>query len=130
MADRQVAADTKSGADTNVRHMVGPDNGGEPQHRHAGRLLRHVARMLDEIADHAGQRGVLLTFDDFVAGTEDFGEPHPAADGDAPQHANPEPACSMRSRDPDLRPCSRERSPAVTGGAARADADRARSRRR
>ena len=33
-----------------------------------------VARMLDEIATMPGPGGVLLTFDEFVSGTEIFGE--------------------------------------------------------
>ncbi|MNH31264.1 Pyrimidine monooxygenase RutA [compost metagenome] len=34
----------------------------------------NVARMMDEIATVPGTEGVLLTFDDFVQGVEDFGE--------------------------------------------------------
>ncbi|EFW81800.1 luciferase family protein [Pseudomonas savastanoi pv. glycinea str. B076] len=33
-----------------------------------------VARMLDEVASVPGTQGVMLTFDDFVKGVEDFGE--------------------------------------------------------
>ncbi len=32
-----------------------------------------IARMLDEIADVAGAKGVMLTFDDFLVGMERFG---------------------------------------------------------
>jgi pyrimidine oxygenase len=32
-----------------------------------------VARMLDQVADVPGVRGVMLTFDDFVIGMEQFG---------------------------------------------------------
>ena len=32
-----------------------------------------VARMLDEVASVPGTQGVMLTFDDFVQGIEDFG---------------------------------------------------------
>ena len=32
-----------------------------------------VARMLDQVAEVAGVRGVMLTFDDFVIGMEQFG---------------------------------------------------------
>jgi pyrimidine oxygenase len=32
-----------------------------------------VARMLDELADVPGVRGVMMTFDDFVIGMEQFG---------------------------------------------------------
>lgn len=34
----------------------------------------NVARMMDEIATVPGTEGVLLTFDDFIKGVEDFGE--------------------------------------------------------
>ena len=33
-----------------------------------------VARMLDEIAEIPGLKGVMLTFDDFIVGMEQFGE--------------------------------------------------------
>lgn len=33
-----------------------------------------VAAMLDEIAEIQGTEGILLTFDNFVQGVEDFGE--------------------------------------------------------
>ena len=32
-----------------------------------------IARMLDEVAEVPGVRGVMLTFDDFVIGMEQFG---------------------------------------------------------
>ena len=32
-----------------------------------------VARMMDEVATVPGTAGVLLTFDDFIAGVENFG---------------------------------------------------------
>ncbi|MGD0515853.1 MAG: hypothetical protein ABSA29_21315, partial [Terriglobales bacterium] len=32
-----------------------------------------VARMLDQVAEISGVRGVMLTFDDFVIGMEQFG---------------------------------------------------------
>jgi pyrimidine oxygenase len=34
----------------------------------------NVARMLDEVATVPGTQGVMLTFDDFVKGVEDFGQ--------------------------------------------------------
>jgi pyrimidine oxygenase len=34
----------------------------------------NVARMLDDVATVPGTEGVLLTFDDFVQGVEDFGQ--------------------------------------------------------
>jgi pyrimidine oxygenase len=33
----------------------------------------HVARMLDEMATVPGVQGVMMTFDDFVIGMENFG---------------------------------------------------------
>jgi pyrimidine oxygenase len=69
----QGAADTRSGTDTNVRQLADPSyavnlNMGTLVGSHAS-----VARMLDEIAEVPGTEGVLLTFDDFVKGVEDFG---------------------------------------------------------
>ena len=69
----QAAADTRSGGDTNVRQLADPTsavnlNMGTLVGSHAS-----VARMLDELAAVPGLGGVLLTFDDFVAGTEAFG---------------------------------------------------------
>jgi pyrimidine oxygenase len=70
----QGSADTKSGADTNVKHMIDVKsavnlNIGLIVGSHAS-----VARMLDEVATIPGLAGVLLTFDEFVTGTEIFGE--------------------------------------------------------
>jgi len=70
---RQSAADTKSGPDTNVRNMADPTSA---VNINMGTLVgsyAQVARMLDEIAEVPGSGGVLLTFDDFVAGMDDFG---------------------------------------------------------
>ncbi len=70
---RQSAADTKSGPDTNVRSMADPTSA---VNINMGTLVgsyAHIARMLDEIADVPGSGGVLLTFDDFVEGMDDFG---------------------------------------------------------
>ena len=69
----QAAADTKSGDDTNVRQLADPVsavnlNMGTLVGSHAA-----VARMLDELATVPGLGGVMLTFDDFVEGTEAFG---------------------------------------------------------
>jgi pyrimidine oxygenase len=69
----QGAADTRSGADTNVRQLADPSFA---VNLNMGTLVgsyASVARMLDEIADVPGTEGVLLTFDDFVKGVEDFG---------------------------------------------------------
>ncbi len=69
----QSAADKSSGADTNVRQMVDPVS---VVNINMGTLVGSyatVARMLDEVATVPGAEGVLLTFDDFIKGTEDFG---------------------------------------------------------
>jgi pyrimidine oxygenase len=71
---QQGAADTKSGADTNVRQMADPTSA---VNINMGTLVgsyETVARLLDEVADVPGTEGVLLTFDDFVQGVEAFGE--------------------------------------------------------
>ena len=69
----QSAADTTSGTDTNVRQMSDPVSA---VNINMGTLVgsyETVARMLDEVAEVPGTGGVLLTFDDFVQGVEDFG---------------------------------------------------------
>ena len=71
--EEQSAADKSSGADTNVRQMVDPVS---VVNINMGTLVgsyESVARMLDEVATVPGAEGVLLTFDDFVKGVEDFG---------------------------------------------------------
>jgi len=71
--EEQSAADKSSGADTNVRQMVDPVS---VVNINMGTLVgsyESVAHMLDEVATVPGAEGVLLTFDDFVKGTEDFG---------------------------------------------------------
>jgi pyrimidine oxygenase len=69
----QGAADTKSGADTNVRQLADPTSA---VNLNMGTLVgsyAHVAAMLDEMADIPGLQGVMLTFDEFVIGVETFG---------------------------------------------------------
>jgi len=71
---QQSAADTRSGADTNVRHMSSEVSN---VNLNIGLLCgsyASVARMMDEIAAIPGLAGVLLTFDEFVSGTQIFGE--------------------------------------------------------
>lgn len=68
----QGAADTVN-ATTNVRQLAAPEgavniNMGTLVGSHAS-----VARMLDEMSEVPGTGGVLLTFDDFETGIEDFG---------------------------------------------------------
>lgn len=69
----QAAADTRSGADTNVRIMSDRTSA---VNINMGTLVGSpatIARMLDEVATVPGVGGVLLTFDDFVEGVEVFG---------------------------------------------------------
>jgi pyrimidine oxygenase len=69
----QSAVDKASGGDTNVRQMADPVSA---VNINMGTLVgsyETVARLLDEVDTVEGCEGVLLTFDDFVKGTEDFG---------------------------------------------------------
>ena len=69
----QGAADKSSGSDTNVRHMTNPVSA---VNFNMGTLVgsyANVARMLDEVAEVPGVGGVMLTFDEFIEGTETFG---------------------------------------------------------
>ncbi|MEA2776189.1 MAG: pyrimidine oxygenase, partial [Acetobacteraceae bacterium] len=70
---QQSEADKSSGKDTNVRQMVDPVS---VVNINMGTLVgsyETVARLLDEVATVEGCDGVLLTFDEFIKGTEDFG---------------------------------------------------------
>jgi pyrimidine oxygenase len=70
----QGSADTKSGADTNVKHMMDATSA---VNLNIGLIVgSHAtcARLLDEAATVPGLAGVLLTFDEFVSGTEIFGK--------------------------------------------------------
>lgn len=70
----QSQQDKRSGSDTNVRQMADPTSA---VNINMGTLVgswSNVARMLDEAATVAGTQGILLTFDDFLQGIEDFGE--------------------------------------------------------
>ena len=70
----QGAKDTTSGSDTNIRHMASSVS---PVNINMGTLVgsyTKVASMLDEISEVKGTEGILLTFDDFVQGVNDFGE--------------------------------------------------------
>ena len=69
----QAGADKSSGADTNVRQMAQAESA---VNINMGTLVgsyASVAAMLDEVATVPGCGGVLLTFDDFVAGIDAFG---------------------------------------------------------
>ena len=68
----QGAADTKSKGDTNIRQMADPTSA---VNINMGTLVgsyETVARMLDEVATVEGTSGVMLTFDDFIIGMEQF----------------------------------------------------------
>ena len=70
----QGGKDTKSGADTNIRQMASSVS---PVNINMGTLVgsyENVAKMLDEIGEIKGTEGILLTFDDFIQGVEDFGQ--------------------------------------------------------
>ncbi len=69
----QGGKDKISGNDTNIRHMASSVS---PVNINMGTLVgsyEKVAAMLDEIAEVQGTDGILLTFDDFIKGVEDFG---------------------------------------------------------
>ncbi|MCJ1959354.1 pyrimidine utilization protein A [Novosphingobium mangrovi (ex Hu et al. 2023)] len=68
----QGAKDTVN-TDTNVRQLAAPEGA---VNINMGTLVgsyESVARMLDEMSEVPGTGGVLLTFDDFLAGVDDFG---------------------------------------------------------
>jgi pyrimidine oxygenase len=68
----QGAKDTVN-KDTNVRQLAAPEGA---VNINMGTLVgsyENVARMLDEMAEVPGTGGVLLTFDDFLEGVENFG---------------------------------------------------------
>ena len=70
----QGGKDTTSGTDTNIRQMASSVS---PVNINMGTLVgsyEKVAAMLDEIGEIKGTEGLLLTFDDFVQGVEDFGQ--------------------------------------------------------
>ena len=70
---QQGAADTRPNADTNVRQLT---EATRAVNLNMGTLVGsygHVAAMLDELAAIPGLGGVMLTFDEFISGTEAFG---------------------------------------------------------
>ena len=70
----QGAVDKKSGKDTNIRDMTDPTSA---VNLNMGTLVgsfASVAAMLDEIDTVPGCEGVLLTFDEFIQGMDDFGQ--------------------------------------------------------
>ena len=76
----QATADKASGTDSSVRQAIDPKS---MVNLNMGLLVgshKTVAQLLDEVATIPGLAGVLLTFDEFVSGTEDLRRAHPAAD--------------------------------------------------
>ena len=69
----QSAADTSSGADTNVRQMASLASAVNINMGTLVGAYATVARLLDEVASVEGTEGVLLVFDEFVRGVEEFG---------------------------------------------------------
>ena len=79
-ASEQAAADTKAATYSTAGRLRQLRTGGEaedgPLPTRMGRLIGSyatVARLLDEIAKIPGVGGVMLTFDDFLIGMEQFG---------------------------------------------------------
>jgi len=71
---QQANADQHSAGDTNVKQMIDPSSA---VNINMGTLVgspETIARMLDRVATIPGLDGVLLTFDDFVAGVNMFGQ--------------------------------------------------------
>jgi len=69
----QAAPNAQAGATTNTQQLADPTSA---VNLNMGTLVgsyESIARMLDEVADVPGTAGVLLTFDDFVIGMDDFG---------------------------------------------------------
>jgi pyrimidine oxygenase len=70
----QSNVDKTSGNDTNVRQMADPTSAVNINMGTLVGSFASVARMLDEVATVPGSEGVLLTFDDFIVGMENFGK--------------------------------------------------------
>ncbi len=70
----QSAADTRSGADTNVRQMANPTSAVNINMGTFVGSYTTVARLLDEVAAVPGTEGVMLVFDDFIVGIGRFAE--------------------------------------------------------
>jgi pyrimidine oxygenase len=71
---QQAAPNVKGGAQTNTTQLADPTSA---VNLNMGTLVgsyESVARMLDEVASVPGTSGVLLTFDEFVSGVENFGK--------------------------------------------------------
>ena len=73
----QATADTNAPANSTAATMVRNTQGGTPQPTGMLKLIgsyASVARMLDEVAETPGLSGIMLTFDHFIIGMEQFGE--------------------------------------------------------
>ena len=70
--DGQAAADVKAEAHSTVGRMIRSDRVPTNMLRLIG-SYETVARQLDELAEIPGLRGVMLTFDDYLIGMEQFG---------------------------------------------------------
>ena len=70
---RQGAVDTRSGTDTNIRQMADPASAVNINMGTLVGSFANIARMLDEVATVPGTEGIMLTFDDFVEGIDNFG---------------------------------------------------------
>jgi pyrimidine oxygenase len=72
----QASADTKASKESTVGQMIERQKA-EPIPTGMLKLIgsyASVARMLDQVAATAGVKGILMTFDDFVIGMEQFGQ--------------------------------------------------------
>ncbi|MCS6891507.1 MAG: pyrimidine utilization protein A [Rhodovarius sp.] len=69
----QAGADKRPGSDTNVRQLADAASAVNLNMSTLVGSYASVARMLDEMAAVPGCGGVMLTFDDFEKGVEDFG---------------------------------------------------------
>jgi pyrimidine oxygenase len=72
--DGQAAADVKAQADSTVGRMITQDRALPTNMATMVGSYATVARLLDEIGEVPGVQGVMLTFDDFVIGVEQFGQ--------------------------------------------------------
>ena len=70
----QSAADTRSGADTNVRQMADPTSAVNINMGTIIGSFETVARLLDEVATVPSTEGVMLVFADFLIGVDQFAE--------------------------------------------------------
>jgi pyrimidine oxygenase len=72
--DGQAAADVKAQPDSTVGRMLRQDTALPTNMTKLIGSYATVARLLDELATIDGLKGVMLTFDDFIVGVEQFGQ--------------------------------------------------------